>query len=177
MDKQAFINRSNKGIVVIEGVKLDIKIYPDKDGDEFISIDMFPITPLHLPTQLGGKWLKYTDENEFLSFESEIKKHRERAEDFYKKAQRIVKATIENGFIKIIELPEEVKQDFCIWETEEQNQNAIKRFIKRPHKIARINDNTIFALGNFALDIDGVVYKPYWSYWLDRPFYYFEKEK
>lgn len=173
MTRQEFLEKANKGIVSIEGVNLEIEIRPDKDGDDFISIYMHPITELHTPTYLGQKWLKYTSESEFYSFESEIKKHRETAEQFYKKAKRVVKATIKDGYIKILDYPENVRKDWSFYEDEEEKENAIKRYIRCAHPVRFIgNKKTEFcALGDFTVDIDGHLYIPHYSYWLGCTYY------
>ena len=122
---------------------------------------------------IGGKWLEYITAEELAEFESEVKKHRERAEEFYKQAQRVAKATLKNGYIKILELPESIRADFDFYEDKERREKAIKRYIQNLHPIKFINDkkSEFFALGNFSIDLDGVLYVPHWSYWLDRPYY------
>ena len=173
MKKADFLALANIGVIEVEKVKLEVEIKPDADGLDFIKIKMHPITPLHDLTFLGRKWLKYTDESEFLTFESEIKKHKEQAQEFYNKAQRIVKATMTKKGIKILDLPESVQKDWDFYENAEEKERAIKRFIKEPHKMVYIDkdEKTFYALGCFSLHLDGVLYVPRWSYWQARPYY------
>lgn len=171
-----FLEKANKGVFEIDGVRLEIIINKDRDGDDFVKVKMYPITELHDEAWLGCKWLKYIEESEFLDFEKGIRKHKEKAFEFYKKAQRVVNATItKDGRIKVLDLPDDVKSDWCFYENEQDREKAIKRFIKNPHNFSMFeigfNYMKFFAIGEFSLNIDGVIYKPHWSYWLERPYY------
>lgn len=173
MTKNELLSHANGEVFEIEGVKLRLEVTKCA-GDDFLKITMLPITPLHTTTYLGNKWIEYITEEECAEFESEIKKHKERALKFYEDAKRVVKATkTADNNIKIIELPENVKSDWNFYEDDETREKAINRFMRNTHPIRFIDkdEKEFFALGNFSLDLDGVIYTPHWSYWLDRAYY------
>ena len=155
MTLEKILEHANGEPWTVEGVTLDVIVSKCLDSD-FLQFKMHPITELHPPSYLGGKWIEYIT-----------------AEEFYRHAHRVAKATLKNGYIKILELPESIRADFDFYEDKESREKAIKRYIQNLHPIKFIDDNKseFFALGDFSLDIDGVLYVPHWSYWLDRPYY------
>lgn len=172
MTLEKILEHANGEPWTVEGVTLDVIVSKCLDSD-FLQFKMHPITELHAPSYLGGKWIEYITAEELADFENEIKRHREKAEEFYRQAQRVAKATLKNGYIKILELPESIRADFDFYEDKERREKAIKRYIQNLHPIKFINDkkSEFFALDNFSIDLDGVLYVPHWSYWLDRPYY------
>ena len=172
MTLEKILEHANGEPWTVEGVTLDV-ILTKCAGDDFLRFNMHPITELHTAADLGGKWLEYITAEELADFENELKSHREKAEEFYRQAQRVAKATLKNGYIKILELPESIRADFDFYEDKERREKAIKRYIQNLHPIKFINDkkSEFFALGNFSIDLDGVLYVPHYSYWLDRPYY------
>lgn len=173
MTKAELLSHANGEIFEIEGVKLQAEITKCA-GDDFLKIKMHPITPLHAEASLGSKWVKYITEKECAEFESEIKKHKEKALAFVENAKRVVKATLTaDNRIKIIDLPDSVKKDWDFYENKEQKKRAIRQFVSRTHPIQFVNkeEKHFFALGHFTLNLDGVIYTPIWSYWLDRAVY------
>ena len=169
MTRQELLSHENGEIFEVEGVKLQM-IITKVAGDDFLKIKMYPITPLHDEAYLACKWIDYITDDECAEFECYIKKHKEKALEFYEQAQRVVKATLKDGKIKIIDVPQSVILDFCIFD---DPQKALKRYIRDLHNISFIDKEKteFYALGRFSLDIDGTIYTPHWSYWLDRPYY------
>jgi hypothetical protein len=173
MTLEKILEHANGEPWTVEGVTLDVIVSKCLDSD-FLQFKMHPITELHAPSYLGGKWIEYITAEELADFENEIKRHREKAEEFYRQAQRVAKATLlKNGRIQILDYPENIQSDWNFYENEERRAKAIKQFVKHSHPIRFIGDKKteFYALGNFSIDLDGVLYVPHWSYWLDRPYY------
>lgn len=173
MKKDKLLSYKNGDKIEIDGVKLQVEITECCDSP-FLKFKMQPITPLHLETYLGGKWIEYITDEECETFEDEVRKHKQEALEFLEKSKRIVKATLTtDNRIKIIELPESVKADWDFYDNAEQKERALKRFVRETHPITFVTKEKteFFAIGNFTLDLDGVLYVPHWSYWLDRAYY------
>lgn len=173
MKKSELLALANKGKQNLFGTTVGITVRTGHDGEDWIGIEIDPLSPLHQPLRMGDKWLKYVTNEECEELESAIERYKEEAKTFFEKAQRVVKATIQDGKIQITELLEDVKSDWDFVADEELKKRYIKRFCKLPHPISFIGkDKQYFkALGSFTLDIDGHLYVPHWSYWLDCAYY------
>ena len=153
MTKEKLLSYKNGDTIEIDGVKLQVEITECCDAP-FLAFKMQPITPLHLETYLGGKWIEYITDEECENFEDGVRKHKQKALEFLEKSKRVVKATLtKGGRIKIIDLPESVMADWDFYDNVAQKETEF------------------FALGDFTLDLDGVLYTPHWSYWLDSAYY------
>lgn len=168
MNKKDLFELANKGPVKIAGVEVEIIIRPDSDGEDWIEIKGAPLSPLHCPLQLGGKWFKYVTDEECEELEPALIKYKKDAEEFCKQAERVVKATLtDKNEILLIDIPESVKSDFAgfpAW---------WKQFSTQPHKINFINKERAYwrTFGHFTLDLEGELFMPHWSYWLDCAYY------
>lgn len=173
MTKSELIALANKGKQTLCGVTANIIIRPDSDGEDWIEIEIEPLSPLHQPLRLGDKWVKFITDDECAELEPAIERYKKSAAKFFKDAQRVVKATVQDGQLQISELPEDVKSDWDFIDVNEEKERYIKRFCKLPHPVSFIGKGKTYfrALGVFTLDIDGHLYVPRWSYWLDCPYY------
>lgn len=174
MNKAELLSLANKGKTQIAGVSLEILVYPSSvDGKDFIEIIGDPF-PLHTPLRLGGVWVEYITDEDCAEIEPSLERYKREADEFCEKAKRVVKATLDkNGKIYIIDMPDSVKKD---WDG--LPPSYLKNYLKRFHPIHYIDDRIHspnkdywFAIGKFTLDLDGELFIPHWSYWLDRAYY------
>ena len=169
MTKNELLSLANKGKIEINGIPLEIKIYPSSvDGTPWIEIHVDPLSPLHQPLILGQKWVEYITEEECAELPDWLDRYKREAEDFCKQAETIVKATLnQDGTFTFTDIPESVKANFA------EYPSALKRWIKQKHYIKYIGDGNDYwyAPGIFTLDLDGVRYVPKWSYWLNCAYY------
>ena len=169
MTKTELLNLANKGKIKINGISLEVVVFPSSlDGTPWLEIYVDPLTPLHQPLTLGQKWVEYITEEECEELPAALLKYKQEAKRFCKEAKQIVKATTNSdGTYSFVEVPGAVKENFKDYPT------ALKKWLKNKHYINYVNDNKKewFAEGNFTLNLDGVLYTPHWSYWLDRPYY------
>lgn len=169
MNKQDLLNLANKGKTEINGISLEVVVFPSSlDGTPWIEIYVDPLTPLHQRLVLGQKWVEYITDEECAELPDALLKYKQEAEKFCEEAKQVVKATINaDGTYSFTEVPEAVQENFRDY------PSAFKRWLKDKHTIRYVNDKQTewFAPGNFTLDLDGVLYIPHWSYWLDRPYY------
>ena len=173
MKKSELLALANIGKTEICGIKLKVIVRPSSvDGKDWLEIFVDPLTPLHQPLCLGEQWVEFITEQECADFENALLQYKKSADEFYEKAQRIVKATLtKNGEILIIDMPDSVKQD------SEHYPRSLKLMLTTKHKIRFLDKRTEkgienwFALGNFALDLDGEIFQPHWSYWLEKAYY------
>ena len=170
MTKTELLNLANKGKTKINGISLEVIVFPSSlDGPPWIEINVDPLSPLHQPLILGQKWVEYVTEEECEELPAALLKYKEDAERFCELAKQVVKATINSdGTFTFIEVPKSVKQNF------KEYPSAFKKWLTDKHHIKYVNDSQKewFAPGNFTLELDGIVYEPHWSYWLDRPYYF-----
>ena len=173
MKKSELLALANIGKTEICGIKLEVIVRPSSvDGKDWLEIFVDPLTPLHQPLHLGEQWVEYISEQECNNFENALLHYKKSAEEFFEKAQRIVKATLtKNGEIIITDMPDSVKQDW------EHFPRSLKWMLTTKHKIRFLNTRTEqgienwFALGNFTLNLDGEIFQPHWSYWLEKAYY------
>lgn len=169
MNKKELLELANKGTVKIAGVEVEILIKPSAaDGKEWIEIKGAPLSPLHCPLQLGGKWFEFVTDEECEELEPALLKYKEAAETFCEQAKRIVKATItDSKEILITDIPDSVKSDWVGY------PKMLNEFISKPHKVIFLgNEHENWkAFGNFSIEIDGTLYQPHWSYWLNCAYY------
>lgn len=169
MNKKELFELANKGTVKIAGVEVEIIIKPSAaDGKDWIEIKGAPLSPLHCPLQLGGKWFEFVTDEECEELESALIKYKEDAKRFCEQAKRVVKATItKDGKIPITDMPESVKSDWA------EFPKMLNEFITKPHKVSFLGKEheNWKAFGNFSIDIEGNIYQTHWSYWLDCAYY------
>ena len=169
MNKQDLLNLANKGKTEINGIPLEVKVYPSAlDGTPFLEIHVEPLSPLHLPLLLGQKWVDTITDEECAELPKALNRYKREAEEFCRRAEIVIKATLnEDGTYTFTDIPDAVKEEW------ENFPAAFKRWAKERHKITFINDEKTqwYAPGIFTLDLDGVQYVPRWSYWLDRAYY------
>ena len=167
MTKTELLNLANKGTTKISGISLEIFVFPSSfDGTPWIEIHVDPLSPLHMPLVLGQKWVEYITDDECAELPGALLKYKQEADRFCEQAKQVVKATMNSdGTFTFVEVPEAVRENF------KDYPSALKKWLKENHTIKYVNDSQKewFAPGNFTLELDGIVYEPHWSYWLDRP--------
>lgn len=168
-NKADLLKLANKGKIELCGVKAEIKIYPSSvDGTDFIEIIVDPLSPLHLPLTLGGKWLEYVTDEECAEVEDAIERYKAEAAEFVELAAREATAhSTPDGCYVFDCIPEEIAKDW------EGYPRLFRTIAKEKHRIAFIDNDRMYwhTLGVFTVIIDGVKYVPHWSYWLDRSYY------
>lgn len=172
MTKQELIELSKKGKTQIAGFPCEVKIKREKDGDLFIEIVFEPLSPLHQPLYLGGVWLDYVSDEEVEHLEDAVLQYKAEADDFCRKAERVCKAKLskDGQHFVMTEIPDSVKADWD--EIEKVLPNAFKHFAKEEHPFFFLDKEKKAWRGfRFSLDIEGHLYTPKWSYWLDQPYY------
>lgn len=169
MTKTELLSLANKGKTEINGYPLEVKVYPSSlDGTPWIEIIVDPLSPLHLPLVLGQKWVEYVTEEECAELPVWLDKYKQEAEDFCRKAETVVKATLnDDGTFTFTDVPESVQEEWSDF------PQAFKRWLKQRHPIQFIGEDKDhwYAPGTFTLDLDGVRYIPRWSYWLNCTYY------
>lgn len=168
MNKAKLLSLANKGKTEIYGVSLEVIVRPDADGDDWLEIKVDPLSPLHQPLNLGNKWVEYITDEECEELPEAIEKYKKEAAEFCEKAETIVKASFNpDGTYSFIEVPEKVKENF------KDYPSALKRWLRERKNIVFIGDEKDYwyAPGTFTLELNGVQYKPHWSYWLNCVYY------
>lgn len=169
MTKAELLNLANKGKTKINGISLEVVVFPSSlDGTPWLEIHVDALSPLHQPLVLGQKWVEYITDKECMELPTALLKYQEEANLFCEQAKQIVKAkTNSDGTYSFIDVPVSVQDNFRDY------PSALKKWLKDKHHIFYVNDKKTewFAEGNFTLELDGVLYVPHWSYWLDRPYY------
>lgn len=169
MNKKELLELANKGTTKIAGIDVEIIVKPSAfDGKDWIEIKVAPLSPLHCPLLLGQQWVEFITDKECEELESALIKYKQDAEVFCEQAKRIVKATVtKDKEILIIDMPDSVKSDWAGY------PNILKQITTKPHKVVFLGKEyeNWKALGNFTIDIDGNIYQPHWSYWLDCAYY------
>lgn len=169
MTKAELLNLANKGKTKINGISLEVVVFPSSlDGTPWLEIHVDALSPLHQPLLLGQKWVEFITDEECEELPTALLKYQEEANLFCEQAKQIVKAkTNSDGTYSFIDVPVSVQDNFSDY------PSALKKWLKDKHHIFYVNDKKTewFAEGNFTLELDGVLYVPHWSYWLDRPYY------
>lgn len=169
MNKAELLSYANKGKVEIGGVLVEVIVRPSSfDGTPWIEIHADPLSPLHQPLVLGGKWVEYITEEEVEELPQAIEEYKRKADEFCEQAKTVVKAKFNpDGTFTFTDVPEKVQENLRDY------PSALKKWLKERHHIVFINDEKEewYAAGHFTLDLDGVLYEPHWSYWLDRAYY------
>lgn len=168
MNKAELLSLANKGKVEINGFPLVVIVRPDADGDDWLEINVEPLSPLHQPLQLGNKWVEYITDEECEELPGALEKYKKEADEFCEKAKTVVKGKLNpNGTISITEVPDDMAKDF------EENPKVLKCWLKERKNIVFIGNEKEYwrAFGKFTLELDGVQYVPHWSYWLDCAYY------
>lgn len=169
MNKKELLTLANKGKTEINGIELKVVVRPSAmDGEPWIEIEVEPLSPLHQPLILGQKWVEHITDEECEELPGALLKYKQETEQFCEQAKQVVKATLNNdGTFTFLEVPDAVQENF------KDYPSAFRRWLKEKHSIRYVNDSRKewFAPGNFTLDLDGTIYVPHWSYWLDRPYY------
>ncbi len=169
MTKCELLSLANKGKTEINGIPLEIKVFPSSmDGTPWIEIYVEPLSPLHQPLILGQKWVEHLTDEECEELPEALNQYKQEAEAFCKRAETVVKATMNtDGTFTFTEVPETVKANFA------EYPSALKRWMKEKHHINFIGNEKEYwyAPGDFTLELDGVRYVPHWSYWLNCTYY------
>lgn len=169
MNKAELLALANKGKVEISGVKLEVIVRPSAlDGTDWLEIVSEPLSPLHQPLELGGKWVEYITDEECAELPGELEKYKKEAEAFSEKAKTVVKAKSNpDGSYSFTEVPDSVKENF------KDYPSALKQWLRERHHIVFIGDDNDYwvAPDKFTLELDGVTYLPHWSYWLGCAYY------
>lgn len=173
MTKNELLALANVGKTEINGYPLEVKVSPC-GGDPWIVIYVDPLSPLHQPLILGQKWVDGVTEEECAELPEWLDRYKREADEFCRKAKTIVKATMnDDGTYTFTDVPETVKADFS------DQPKHLYSWLKQKHTINFIHNNEQkywYAPGVFTLDLDGVLYEPHWSYWLDCAYYEQQKE-
>ena len=169
MNKAELLALANKGKVEINGIPLEVIVRPSAvDGTDWIEINVEPFTPLHQPMNLGNKWVEYITDEECAELPGALEKYKKEAEEFFEKAKTVVKAkTNPDGSYSFTEVPDSVKENF------KDYPSALKQWLREKKNIVFIGTDKLYwyAPGTFTLELDGVTYKPHWSYWMDCTYY------
>lgn len=169
MNKKDLLSLANKGKTEINGIPVEVVVFPSSfDGTPWIEIYVEPLSPLHQRLVLGQKWVEFLTDEECEELPAALLKYKKEAECFCEQAKVVVKATTNaDGTYSFVSIPESVKEKF------KDYPSYFKKWAKGKHNICFVNKKREewFAPGNFALDLDGVLYTPHWSYWLDRAYY------
>ena len=169
MNKAELLSLANKGNVEINGIPLEVIVRPAADGEPWLDINVEPLSPLHQPLNLGGKWVEYITDEECEELPEALVKYKKEAEEFCKKAESVVKAKLnpDGSFSFESPLPDFYKEAL------KEYPSLLKRVEKERHPIVFIGDEKEYwrAPGKFTLELNGVQYKPHWSYWLDCSYY------
>ena len=178
MNKQDLLNLANKGKVTISGIELEVIVKPSSlDGTPWLEIHVPALSPLHLPFTLGEKWVEYITDEECAELPDALLRYKCEAEEFCRKAERVVKATrIDNDHYRF-ELTQEERRDIFGESIAAHHRATAPDIYKYKCKIVFVNDSKKewFAPGIFTLELDGVRYVPHWSYWLERAYYISQK--
>lgn len=167
MNKNELLSLANKGKTEINGFPLEVKITTCVDSP-FLEIIVAPLSPLHPPLRLGGKWVEYITEEECAELPEWLNRYKREADEFCERAKTVVKATLNtDGTYTFTDVPESVKANFADY------PSALKRWLKQKHHINFIGNDKEhwYAQGDFTLELDGVQYLPHWSYWLNCTYY------
>lgn len=167
MTKNELLYLANKGKTEIAGYPLEVKVFPCCD-EPWIEIRVDPLSHLHQPLILGQKWVEYITDDECSELVEWLNRYKAEADSFCEEAKTVVKATMNNdGTYSFTEIPEKVKDNF------KDYPSAYKKWAKQKHRISPIKDSpeAWYAPGTFSLDLDGVIYVPHWSYWLNCAYY------
>ncbi len=169
MNKQELLSLANKGKVDINGFPLEVIVRPCVSfGDPWIDIIVEPLSPLHLPLVLGGKWVEYITDEECAELPAALEEYKRKADEFCESAKTVVKAELnDDGTYTFTDVPDSVKESY------KEYPSALKRWLKQKHHIHIIGkEKTEWkAPGTFTLELNGVRYVPHWSYWLDCAYY------
>lgn len=169
MTKTELLNLANKGKTQINGISLEVVVFPSSlDSTPWIEIHVDPLSPLHQPLVLGQKWVEHITDEECAELPGALLKYKREAKRFCEQAKQVVKATMNNdGTFTFIDVPKAVQENF------KEYPSALHRWLKEKHFIKYVNDTQKewFAPGSFTLELDGVLYEPHWSYWLNCPYY------
>jgi hypothetical protein len=167
MTKNELLALANVGKTEINGYPLEVKVSLCADAP-WIVIYVDPLSPLHQPLILGQKWVEYVTEEECAELPEWLDRYKREADDFCRKAKRVVKATLnDDGTYTFTDVPETVKEEFA------DQPQFLKRWLQEKHSIKFIDKEQKFwyAPDVFTLDLDGVQYEPHWSYWLETAYY------
>ena len=172
MNKTDLLNLANKGEVEIEGIPLEVIIKPSSlDGTDWIEIHVKPFSNLHRPLLLGQKWVEHITDEECAELPSALLKYKKEAEEFCEKAKRIIKAKRnEDITYSFTDVPQSVLDD---WQKVLKTSLALNQW-KNGRQVIRFVDQKHqewYAPDIFTLELDGVLYEPHWSYWLERVYY------
>lgn len=171
MKKQDLLAIANNGRTEIHGFPCEVTVKPCL-GDPFLTIKFNPLSPLHQPLILGQKWVEHITDEECEGLAEALNRYKAEADAFCEEAKTVIKATMNaDGTYSMIDIPEKVK------ENSKDYPSAFKSWSRQRFNIRPIKDSpeAWYAPGNYTLDLDGVIYIPHWSYWLNCPYYLFEE--
>ena len=117
---------------------------------------------------IGETGKQYITDEECAELPGELEKYKKEAEEFCEKAKNVVKAKFNpDGSYSLVDVPEAVKEDY------KDYPKILKSWMREKKHIVFIGSDKQYwyAPGTFTLELDGVTYKPHWSYWMNCTYY------
>ena len=166
MTKQEFIDALRQGDAELDGITVQGKFQKIYCGNERIDLIALPPNRLYPSINIGTVDADLVTNDEYAAIRQRTKEIKMLADDFYQKAQRIIRGVLtdKNSF-RIPEIPDDVKATFSADELQTllNNEHPIE-FIDCSHTACK-------APAIFTLKLEDKTYEPYWDTYYKKPYY------
>lgn len=163
MTKAELQSLVGKGRVNVSGIDIEVTMTRCLDSDDFIKIKGYAINDYTTDLELGDKWMEYVTDEECAELVQALAKYRDKmlkqAEIYHKDPIKLCWFDTEyrKGLLKsekgfVYEIVKPAEDHFEIWST---------------WGLGYESDVPM----NISVEIDGIIYRPIWSWWLDHGCY------
>lgn len=180
MNKREWLFLANKGKVQYEDFEFEVTLRTDKDGDEIIRITLFPVNKYSDYAYFGGGWVKYYNDEDFERLMPAM-------EAAVEKMKRQADIANSGKVLKLTDLQKEDNHCNHLLKGVDDKQTYIIQYLK--NKDGNVSGFQVLTGSrwsggiepdypvNINIELDGVLYTPIWSFWLDGAVYKIKEEK
>lgn len=173
MNKQELLNLANKGAVTIDGITFEVKTHESSIGGEILNVILLPINEFSDPAYFGGGWHEYYTDEDVQELFPAMKKAAQKME--YQAQRQKIKP------IEFIDLNKEDRHCNHLIKRKDNDKIYVLQKIKDSNKnytAFQILTANKWEQGyepcapiNCPIILEGTIYKPIWSFWLDGAIY------
>ena len=166
MTIQEFVNALRQGDVTLDDLILQGKFNKMYCGNEYLDLIVLPPNRLYPSINIGTIDADLVTNDEYAIIQQRIKQIKKHADDFYQKAQRVLRGelTDKNSF-RIPEIPADVRATF--------SEDTLQTLLNDEHPIEFVDcsHTACKAPAVFTLKLEDKIYEPHWDTYYKKPYY------
>lgn len=166
MNKQEFLTLIEQGEATLDNIVIKGKIQKITCDCTKIDLTAEPPNCLYPPIPLDTIYPTLFTNSDFETFTQNIKTLSAQADDFYRKAQRIVQGVLtDKNTFRVVEIPDDIKKTFSPEELQTLlNDEHTIEFVDCSHTSCK-------SPAVFTLKLEDKIYEPYWDNYNKKPYY------